>query len=561
LRQKRTVPAVSKSSGPKSAGAVARILGTIFFGVFLAMGLLFTALLAREVAKTLRPWFWTKADCVIIESKVRQGTGDAEGRWLAEITYRFDDPTTGRAQTSSRVNAHGLGSGNGFEDAGTAHRLVRRFPADSRAICYAQGSGSGEVVLLRKTPWVVLTLLFPLIFVAIGGGGIFAMWWWRGSKTAKPKARSQQPSAARAALFVRGFFLLFFLIGAGAGYGFFIKPAWKIAQAKSWPTIPCEIVRSGVKTKSDSDGDTHRVDIHYRYEIAGEPLDGNRYSFFGGSSSGYREKRAIADRYQPGSRVTCFVNPADPTDAVLDRGFVGELWFGLIPAVFCAVGLLGFLFIKPKAGALADATGLPTAPAMEAGSVKLKAQATPLGKFLVVFFFAALWNGMVAFLFVKMHQVPWWFKGIFGVAGLAILSGAVHQFLALFNPRPILTVNGQALPLGGELQLDWRFRGNARRIRRLRIFLCGREEATYRRGTDTTTDRHTFAELELFNDTDAAALASGQASVTIPADSMHTFLAPNNKIVWSLHVKGEIPKWPDVDEEFPITVLPRSTTS
>jgi hypothetical protein len=106
------------------------------------------------------------------------------------------------------------------------------------------------------------------------------------------------------------------------------------------------------------------------------------------------------------------------------------------------------------------------------------------------------------------------------------------------------------------LQLDWSFRGNARRIRRLRIFLRGAEEATYRRGTDTSTDKHTFTEVELFNDTDAAALASGQASVTIPADSMHTFDAPNNKIIWSLHVKGDIPRWPDVAEEFPITVLP-----
>ena len=45
------------------------------------------------------------------------------------------------------------------------------------------------------------------------------------------KRRPSAPTVA-AALFVRGFFLLFFLIGAGVGYGFFIKPAWKIAQAR-----------------------------------------------------------------------------------------------------------------------------------------------------------------------------------------------------------------------------------------------------------------------------------------------------------------------------------------
>jgi hypothetical protein len=360
-------------------------------------------------------------------------------------------------------------------------------------------------------------------------------------------------------IFVRCFFLLFFLIGAALSYGFFIKPIWKIVQAKSWPAVPCTIIRSEVKTHSDSDGDTHSVDIHYRYEIAGEVFDANRYHFFGGSSSGYREKRAIADRYEPGSQATCFVNPHDPLDAVLVRGFVGELWFGIIPAVFCAVGLLGLIFIKPAGDA--GASGLPAAraPAVTGGDVALKPRASPLGKFLVIFFFTAIWNGFVIFMFVAMEGAPWFFKAIFGLAGLGLASAAFYQFLALFSPRPILTVNRQSLPLGGELQLDWSFRGNARRIKRLHIFLRGTEEATYRRGTDTTTDKHTFTEIELFNDTDATALASGQASVTIPADSMHTFDAPNNKIVWSLHVKGDIPRWPDVDEEFPITVLPRFT--
>ena len=33
---------------------------------------------------------------------------------------------------------------------------------------------------------------------------------------------------------------------------------------------------------------------------------------------------------------------------------------------------------------------------------------------------------------------------------------------------------------------------------------------------------------------------------------------PDNKIVWALRVRGEIPRWPDVDDEFPFTVLATS---
>ena len=41
---------------------------------------------------------------------------------------------------------------------------------------------------------------------------------------------------------------------------------------------------------------------------------------------------------------------------------------------------------------------------------------------------------------------------------------------------------------------------------------------------------------------------------------MHTFAAPHNKVVWCLKVRGEIPRWPDVDEEFPLEVLPGEST-
>ena len=45
-------------------------------------------------------------------------------------------------------------------------------------------------------------------------------------------------------------------------------------------------------------------------------------------------------------------------------------------------------------------------------------------------------------------------------------------------------------------------------------------------------------------------------TVTIPADSMHSFEASNNKIIWAVKLHGDIAKWPDVNLEFPITVLP-----
>ena len=93
-------------------------------------------------------------------------------------------------------------------------------------------------------------------------------------------------------------------------------------------------------------------------------------------------------------------------------------------------------------------------------------------------------------------------------------------------------------------------------MERLRIFLEGREEATYRRGTNTATDKNVFKTIEITNLTSKLEFYSGQARVSVPRDSMHSFKSDNNKIVWAIHLRGDIPRWPNVKEEFPINVLP-----
>jgi hypothetical protein len=95
------------------------------------------------------------------------------------------------------------------------------------------------------------------------------------------------------------------------------------------------------------------------------------------------------------------------------------------------------------------------------------------------------------------------------------------------------------------------------KLRRLSITLEGREEATYRRGTTSHTDKQVFATFDLVEQVAPVSAVGGSAKVTIPARSMHSFEAPNNKIVWRVRVRGDIRNWPDSDDEFPLSVAPR----
>jgi hypothetical protein len=96
-------------------------------------------------------------------------------------------------------------------------------------------------------------------------------------------------------------------------------------------------------------------------------------------------------------------------------------------------------------------------------------------------------------------------------------------------------------------------------LRSLRIFLEGREEATYRRGTSTYTDKKPFLKLEVRTINDPTQMADGQARIALPLNTVPSFKSDNNRIVWVLKVEGEIPRWPDLKEEFEISVLPPSS--
>jgi hypothetical protein len=96
-----------------------------------------------------------------------------------------------------------------------------------------------------------------------------------------------------------------------------------------------------------------------------------------------------------------------------------------------------------------------------------------------------------------------------------------------------------------------------KKLTRFTITLEAREEATYARGTDRTTDTNVFATITLANQIAPNIAVSGSEKARIPADTMHSFDATHNKVVWVIRVRGDVPNWPNSDDEFTLTVAPR----
>jgi hypothetical protein len=263
------------------------------------------------------------------------------------------------------------------------------------------------------------------------------------------------------------------------------------------------------------------------------------------------------------------------------------MWIGLLPLLFVIFGFLGLRsslgklrrrtggaggFGVPLAAEVAATTVVPGMDAtLDDGPRTLQPRPSPMTKFLGVLGIACFWNGIVSvfvFQIIKgWHSGPFeWFMAaffsIFIVIGLGLIGAVFYCFLALFNPRPRLVISPGVARLGEAIRIDWEIAGRVQILQNLQLRLQGREEATYPNGKNTSTERSVFADLQIATTGSWQEMQTGDQSITIPATLMHSFAGQHNKILWSVRVRGQIPRRPDLDEEFPITVLPaRGQTS
>ncbi len=554
---------------------VGKIFLSLFLSIFLLAGLFFTAMIVRNSYRIILPRTWQKVDCVILSSQVRKA--GHQYRFQVEYEYEFQ----GKRYTSTRYARKYKGSG----DYGDARGLVKKYRPESSSVCFVNPSNPSEAVLEHKTPWMILGALFSLIFVAVGGGGIYFV--WRGGILSRTGVQSDSisdtASRIRGRWWIYVFFSIFLVAGLGGFGGMFVGPVVKIIDAMDWIETPCVILSSRVRSHEGSEDTTYSVDILYQYEIDGKAHKSNRYHFMAGSTSGHDSKREIVREHRRGVRTVCYVNPDDPTDAVLARGPTRDLFFGLIPFVFALVGGGGIYYTAkggfgkkgipshPYAGIRAgDPTRAGPVPGLpdiadSHGPLKLKPDTSRFGKVGMAVFIAVFWNGITAVFVWK--AVESWLSGRpeyllsvfvipFVLLGLGLIGKLGQSLLELANPRVHLTLGSGFVRIGESVDLEWRVSGRAQMIQDLQIYLEGKEEADYTRGSDLCTDEESFSSIHLAHMTNPLGMITGSTVVSIPPDTVHSFRSDNNRIIWSIHVKGDIGNWPDIDEEFEIHVMP-----
>lgn len=522
---------------------------------------------------------WEKVPCLIEEFEITDDANKSPPFGL-DVVFRY-----------SRHGAEFTGTKTGKEehredDYRELEEKRAKLMAQPEAECLVNPQDPSDAVLDLGNPHnrlggLILSIFGGCFFLI--GVGLFVLAIRQVRRQKREKAGGTSVTTAKREqeprLILYPFFTLFALAGTGILFAL-VVPMWKNRMAaKSWVEVPGEVIWSRVKSHKGDDSTTYSPHIFYRYNFEGKTYRSDRRSFanINGSDS---KASSIVKNHPAGSAVTVFVDPRQPEESVLRRELGGSAWFSLFPLPFMAVGFGGLFWLLRGGGKKSQRPGTtdarrgnrnvattadPRSSLVGGESLRLAPGKDRLLKLVGVLFIAAFWNGIVS-VFQYQLLKDWGNDGFrwgmalfmtpFTLIGIGLLGAFLHQAGAFFNPRPILHLDGGPLRIGGNVTLRWEIAAGAGRLRSLRIVLRGEEVATYRRGTNSTTERSTFHEAEILSTERVEMMPSGRAALRIPAESVPSWKTSNNRIEWSLVVEGTIGFWPDISDTHSIKVLP-----
>jgi|SRR5208283_1250256 len=114
-----------------------------------------------------------------------------------------------------------------------------------------------------------------------------------------------------------------------------LRNFYRGSATSNWTQTTGRIIRSYVFVESGDDGQGYTPKVEYEYTYQGSAYRGKRLRFGQIGSWSRKQAEEILARFQEGSTVPVFVDPAKPKNAVLIRG---TSWGNL------AIAAAGFVF-------------------------------------------------------------------------------------------------------------------------------------------------------------------------------------------------------------------------
>lgn len=306
-----------------------------------------------------------------------------------------------------------------------------------------------------------------------------------------------------------------------------------------------------------------------------------------------------------GSETPCWFDPESPETVVLKRGYNWSMWLLtlLLPGALVAFGGAGLLRsvrawgkseehravaaglpeqFAPTGQAPVGAPGFPGVPACDdlvnsPGTIlsyRLPIESPESWALLGFGLFALVWNAVLVVLAVG--------------AGLDLMGGRIDWLLlGLIVPFAVVGIGGVVLFIRGLVQAtsmgptqfevsDHPLRpgrsyevlvahGGSGMLQMMELCLEAEEQATFRQGTDTRTERvvvwrqsiKQWRDIEL----SSASRFEAEATIRLPDRAMHSFHSEHNVVSWRFVVRGVLDTRPPFCRVFPVVVFPAAAAS
>jgi Protein of unknown function (DUF3592) len=145
-------------------------------------------------------------------------------------------------------------------------------------------------------------------------------------------------------------FCFFIFFGGIATIGIGGKTCYRAWLARDWVATPCTI-ESGTITSKRTAGQapTYGFTVSYRYSYGGQDYSSVVGTLDPEAELDLKTAGAMSNRYPPDAKATCYVDPQQPTVAVLDRTVSSrDMAATAFGAVMVLGGLVGVMAVKRK---------------------------------------------------------------------------------------------------------------------------------------------------------------------------------------------------------------------
>ena len=148
------------------------------------------------------------------------------------------------------------------------------------------------------------------------------------------------PAHRQSRIFLVGLGLLIAAIGGLFCY-WLGKGFVKVLAVEKWPEVHCVILKSAVTEFKPvpNVAPRYRLDVDYMYEWNGQTLHSDRVRSRVRTTTDRAKALSWQEAHMTGSESVCYVNPEDPSFAILEkdsRAVVYTIWF---PGLFVVAGL------------------------------------------------------------------------------------------------------------------------------------------------------------------------------------------------------------------------------